>query len=282
MSFLVIFSAILYAVSAAELPPVAVVKDIQEDFVKSPLSRITGGNEADPHSIPYQVALQLRSGSGSSAFCGGSLISDKFVVTAAHCVDGMTSATIFLGAHHLRVPETDRIQQSVNKSNFIIHEQWNSRQIRNDVALIKLAFPIQFNDNISAVNLPRRKDVTKSYVSEMATASGWGVFSDKKPSVSPVLRYINATVINQNQCRRSLGSTVQSTNICISGANGASTCSGDSGGPLVIYEADGSRTLVGITSFGSARGCEMNYAAAFVRVTSYLNWITSNAGIELR
>lgn len=57
----------------------------------------------------------------------------------------MTSATIFLGAHRLRVPETDRIQQSVNKSNFIIHEQWNSRQIRNDVALIKLASPIQFN-----------------------------------------------------------------------------------------------------------------------------------------
>nr|XP_037877494.1 serine protease 3-like [Bombyx mori] len=77
----------------------------------------------------------------------------------------------------------------------------------------------------------------------------------------------------QRRLRRTFGNNVIiASTLCVDGSNGRSTCSGDSGGPLTIGSG-GSRQLIGITSFGSAQGCQRGHPAGFARVTSFNSWI---------
>lgn len=244
-------------------------------------SRIVGGKEVKPHSLPYQVGLTLHMGS-KSGWCGGSLISNQFVLTAAHCAQPADKVTVFLGAHNIKENEKSQIRIEVPKQNLIVHEQWDSKTLTNDIALIKLPNPIQFNENIKPVNLPRRREQQKNFVNENVLASGWGKDSDQAQSVSPVLRSVEAPVISKQSCNIRYFGVIKDSHICISGNGGKSTCNGDSGGPLVFTEKDGSKTLLGATSFGIALGCEKNWPAVFTRVTSYLDWISGKTGIKIR
>ncbi|XP_075977379.1 uncharacterized protein LOC142977386 [Anticarsia gemmatalis] len=217
--------------------------------------------------------------------CGGVLVNARRVLTAAHCWwDGEFQArrfTVVLGSTTLF--SGGNRQQT---SSVIMHSNWNPRNIRNDIAMIRLNNAVSFNNNIRPVVLPSGNQLNENFNGERATASGFGLTGDNvQITANQSLRWVVLPVIANNVCRNFFGSYVQSSNICTSGANGRSTCRGDSGGPLVVNR-NGNAILIGLTSFGSDRGCTIGAPAVSARVTSFNSWIrgqlslTHDAGDE--
>jgi chymotrypsin len=98
------------------------------------------------------------------------------------------------------------------------------------------------------------------------------------------LKYVDLRVITHDDCLAIYGALIINENkLCCDAEGGVvSTCNGDSGGPLVITESDGLPTEVGIVSFGVSLGCESGWPAAFTRLTTYLDWLETNAGVTIR
>jgi len=244
----------------------------------APHGRITNGIIAEAKQFPYQVGLLMYM-EGGAGWCGGTLISDRWIITAAHCTDALsTGVDVYLGAWD----RTDRKEPNqqiifVPKSYVIVHENWEPAALKNDISLIKLPVAIEFNDYIQPANLPKMSSSYSTYAGDMAIASGWGRTSDESQGATDKLRWVEVPIMTNSGCNTWFIGSINPSNICIKTTGGYSTCNGDSGGPLVL--ADGSRTLIGATSFGIALGCEVGWPGVFTRITSYLDWIHANTGI---
>uniref|UniRef100_A0A2A4J6T8 Peptidase S1 domain-containing protein n=1 Tax=Heliothis virescens TaxID=7102 RepID=A0A2A4J6T8_HELVI len=232
-------------------------------------SRIVGGSSASLGQFPFQAGLIVNF-PGQQSACGGSLLNQRRVLTAAHCwFDGRnqaTSLTVVLGSITLFTGGTRLVSNSI-----VMHGSWTPSLIRNDIAIINLPSNVGTSNTIAPIALPSGNELNNQFAGFTATASGFGRTRDGG-AVSPTLNHVNLPVITNNECFWSFPLYIQSTNICTSGANGRSTCQGDSGGPLVVT-SNNRRILIGVTSFGSDRGCQVGAPAAFARVTSYISWI---------
>ncbi|KAK3875356.1 hypothetical protein Pcinc_019766 [Petrolisthes cinctipes] len=226
-------------------------------------NRIVGGVEAAPHSWPHQVALFI----DGMYFCGGSLISSEWVLTAAHCMDGAGSVVVVMGAHDITANEPEQV--SMTSTDFTVHENYNGFTITNDISVIRLPSPVSFDANINAVSLPSSDPA----VGTIVTPSGWGKDSDSASGTTDLLRQVDVPIMGTADCDAVYGS-VTDNQICIDSVGGKGTCNGDSGGPL-NYNG----VTLGITSFGAAAGCEAGYPDAFTRVTAYLDWIQAQTGV---
>ncbi|XP_025835883.1 brachyurin-like [Agrilus planipennis] len=226
-------------------------------------------NEAARNSLPYQVALILNHNKGGY-FCGGSLITKRYVLTAAHCLtDGLISAQVILGAHNVR--QSEPTQQRISSTTFKQHENYNNQPAQNDLGVIYLPTPANLNQYVQLIALPSRADVSNSFAGSQAVASGWGFFSSSANVTSDVLRYVDVPVIANDVCKGNFGSYITNSMICSGGTGNKGICSGDSGGPLVV-----SKKLVGVAAFVSGWGCYAGYPSAFTRVSSFLDWISAN------
>ena len=273
MKVLIVFALALATASAFDLRSAEIQQRNVVVPVLEPEGRITNGQQAAVGQFPYQVGLSLTISALSSSWCGGSVISNNFVMTAAHCVDGVSKATIYYGATVRTSPEKTL---SVDKAAFIIHEGWNSKTLKNDIALIRTS-AITYTTKIQAVKLPAIASSYSTYAGDEVIASGWGRTSDSS-GVSSTLNYAVMEVITNSKCSNTYGSTITSSNLCVSTPGGVSTCQGDSGGPLVLKST---KVQVGVVSFGAAAGCAKGYPAAFTRVTSFLPWIADKTGLKL-
>jgi len=239
--------------------------------------RIVGGEEAKEHAWPWQVALFI----DDAWFCGGSIISENYILTAAHCVDGASYFDVMAGAHNVR-ESSEPCRVEVTSYNGWTHPSWNSNDLSGDLALIELPSPLPMNDCISTICLPDSGD--SPAVGSLVTVTGWGKPSDSAGGISPVLREVrDIPVISNADCNDVYG-IVGDGVICIDTAGGRGSCNGDSGGPLVQkggkWKAVGDKWIqIGIVSFGSSAGCEVGMPAGFTRTEYYLDWIKSETGI---
>ena len=145
--------------------------------------RIVGGVEAAEHAWPWQVALFI----DDAWFCGGSIISENYILTAAHCVDGASYFDVMAGAHNVReASEPCRVE--VTSYNGWTHPSWNSNDLSGDLALIELPSPLPMNDCISTICLPDSGD--SPAVGSLVTVTGWGKPSDSAGGISEVLREV--------------------------------------------------------------------------------------------
>jgi chymotrypsin len=214
---------------------------------------------------------------GGNALCGGSLLSNQFILTAAHCVEGATSGTIVLGAHFLTNPnEPNQRRIAVGPADIRMHESWDPSVIRNDIAMVRLPSPVTLIPNaIRPVILPATDQLNNDFSGENGVVSGWGVFSDAEGRSSDVLRYVFDNIITNGACSIRFPGVIQPSNICVTGTNGRGACSGDSGGPLTVQRG-GESLQIGVVSFGLALGCERAWPSVFARVTSFQPWILNN------
>ncbi|XP_060524970.1 brachyurin-like [Cylas formicarius] len=230
-------------------------------------SRIIHGNEVTPHSIPYQAIATLDAG----YVCGGIVISDTWVLTAGHCVYGSQTAKVILGAHNISQEETDT-RQTIQSDELIVHENFSSSNVANDIGLIKLSAPAVLNDYVQPAVLPSHSD--PSLVGLKATVSGWGYFGYLNQSIPYVLNAVTIDIIDGAACRSAYSIYNAETTICSKGETDEGQCSGDSGGPLA---ANGK--VVGIVSYGPPFCLNEEKPTAQTRISYYLDWISDKTGI---
>uniref|UniRef100_A0A8D2JCD6 chymotrypsin n=1 Tax=Varanus komodoensis TaxID=61221 RepID=A0A8D2JCD6_VARKO len=219
-------------------------------------ARIVNGEEAVPGSWPWQVSLQDSTG---FHFCGGSLISEDWVVTAAHC---NVSHLVVLGEFDQRHPGED-----VQIVKIAQNPKYNMFTIRNDITLLKLATPVKLRRQVSPVCLPKATDVFPEGMTCVTT--GWGL-TNPTGNILALLQQVALPLLSNEGCKKYWGNRIADVMIC-AGAAGASSCMGDSGGPLVCQK-DGVWKLVGIVSWGSSR-CSPSIPGVYARVTELLPFI---------
>jgi len=266
MKFVII--VLFVAVASASVLPESPITTLRELSVEQLGSRIISGKPAAPGQLPWQVAIFFRIGS-STYFCGGALICDRWVLTAAHCVKDANQFTLYLGfVNQSQATEPGRVVLETTEA--YAHENYNSFTLNHDIALIKLRQKVNFTGRIQPIRLG--SDYTGVNIN--LTVSGWGKTSDQSNSISPVLNYVGLRSISNKDCEGIYGSQVViNSTICCRGNPEHSTCNGDSGGPLVQRNANGQYVHVGVVSFVASLGCSRGYPSGYVRSASYRDWI---------
>ena len=233
-------------------------------------TKIVGGTAALPHEFPWVVSLEYY----GNYYCGGSIISDRLVLTAAHCIKPNFPIYVRIGDH-------DKVNQSEAHTELlgavaIKHPDFGvGKTLGSDIAVLRLDKRIVFSafyGRVAPICLARRGD----FLDTPVVAAGWGK-TWEGGSMATVLQSVKLRTISNTQCFLETGySAIQdymdSTMLCARG-EGKDTCDGDSGGPLMSYNmVRGRWELVGVVSWGV--GCaRSDYPGVYCRVVTSLNWI---------
>merc|ERR1711892_1052114 len=253
-----------------------------EDIEKIEVGRIVHGQEAEDGSLPYQVSLQLNFGSRlesdkMSHFCGGALIGDRYVLTAAHCMKAVPSEKrlkIVGGTNNINDPSSPAF--AVER---IFKQNYNDVNKVNDLALLKLATTKRA---LSRMNKEETPFIPVQLCSESfepqgrnCTVSGWGHMMAKGSHVPNKLREVAVTVLHNSICERMLEGYPWDHNtdtmICAGGED-KDACQGDSGGPLVCMQDNGQRCIAGVVSWGVGCATE-GIPGVYTNVRKYNSWI---------
>jgi len=264
----------------ALLVAVASASNIPKDYRhKSPLLPddlfIIGGHPAEPHAYPWQISLQVRRSGAWGHNCGGSIVDENTVVTAAHCCYGHNAADmqIVAGAQFLSKDE-DNSKQTVTLSNLIIHEDYDPNSLGiNDICLIKVESPFSFDEAVAPATLPKQDEQPEDLVD--CENSGWGNTNQNGVHNPDELQVVVTPVIPQDVCEdlwSKHGMHINDGNIC-SGEKNKGCCNGDSGGPLMCPSESGDKTMHGIVSWGHVPCGQAEYPGVFTRTAHFMDWI---------
>ena len=237
-----------------------------------PQPMIVGGSPVNPAcpncKYDFMVSLQTDGWFGGH-FCGGSLVREDWVVTAAHCVQGTSpnSIEVVIGLHNVNGTTG---QQTRNVSEIIIHPQYSNNSLNNDYALLRLSSPIT---DFEPIKLVTSDDHDNEPV--MSTTMGWGATSSGGSS-SSVLREVDVPI--DDSCGNYSNSEITNHMVCAGfNSGGYDSCQGDSGGPLIMTNDEGEYELIGIVSWGY--GCaEPNYPGVYSKIHSRLDWFFQYIG----
>jgi len=265
-------------------------------------ARVIGGTEVqDTTTFPWIVAIfpkkhVLRN------HCGGSIIDQSWILTAAHCmfkvnattgmVDGYLQAneiSILAGTYNLSNMDMGLLR---NVSSVHMHENWDTSTYQHDIALLKLEKPLSLNDSVAKISLAKKNDPRNP--GQMYTAAGWGAtwvnyttgWSEAQ-HFQPILKTVDVAEVSLNRCMSILehnevmqrlfdesNETVEihDTQICAGDVEGENVCHGDSGGPLSMT-VNSTDILYGIVSWGMLP-CGRGGPVVYTYVAIYQEWIT--------
>ncbi|XP_055327030.1 venom protease-like [Sitodiplosis mosellana] len=245
---------------------------------------IVGGENALAKEFPHMalIGFEGRVDKSISWKCGGSLISDFFVLSAAHCMyaPGIGPAShVLLGDLNYGSDNDDAQPRQFIIIERIKHPDFKLPSKYNDIALLRINGPVQFSNYIRPACLPQTKSIDSHHV----IASGWGrVNYSSTPSEQ--LQKVVLELFTQRECNQTYSNEIGrqlsrgidvETQLCAGSHDSRKdTCQGDSGGPIQTYHARVScmYTLVGVTSFGKVCGTQ-GTPGVYTRVYTYLQWI---------
>ncbi|KAM6127538.1 vitamin K-dependent protein C [Phoenicopterus ruber ruber] len=230
-------------------------------------SRITGGTLCHRGHCPWQVLIRNSKGIG---FCGGSLISSRWVVTAAHCLD-------LVRPHHVTVGDFDKYRREFKEQKIAVERSWthphyDSNDYNGDIALLYLSSDVIFNEYVIPICLPSPSLATLlSEEGRIGMVSGWGA-THERGSMLRFLMKVRLPIVSMETCQRSTDRLVTDNMFCAGyDTEVADACKGDSGGPFTVSYHN-TWFLLGIVSWGE--GCaEKGKYGVYTRVANYIPWI---------
>jgi len=232
--------------------------------------KIVSGVEASQGQFPYMVGITT--GAGLS-FCGGSVLSEEWVLTSASCVYGRNLFKLRFGSA-FRTETWEEGIVEMHPTEYIYHADYNEVYNVNDIALIRLPEPLNFTEFIQPIPLPAIGSFVGSQ--ESVTMVGFGSATDGTSGYSENLLYKDLTTISDLECSVHYGViTINGKVVCCKGDTEYGTCHGDEGGPLVQ-----NGTQVGIASFVSDSGCTSGVPSGYTRTSEFLDWIATKTDIN--
>jgi len=238
--------------------------------------RIVNGTSTTAGAYPWTVGIQFV----DKLYCGGSLITKDFVMTAAHCLKGISTSRVrlILGDHDRRRNSGNQVTRLIDR--VFIHPNFVKKTFNNDIALIKMNRPVEYSAYIRPVCLPTEN---RSYNGKNTTVVGWGKMSEGgRPA--DVLQEVVVPVITQRKCRhetRYRKKEITNNMFCAGYDKGVlDACQGDSGGPMVWRGEDhDAYRQIGIVSWG--QGCARSgYPGVYTKIGKYLDWIIRHINEE--
>ncbi|KAJ0173667.1 hypothetical protein K1T71_010816 [Dendrolimus kikuchii] len=255
--------------------------------------RIWGGDRTQLFEMPWMVLLSYDDAVlGPRLSCGGTLINEWYVLTAAHCVEFLASRLrldgVILGEYDVRTnPDCDDTSQcappirNVTIDYVIAHPGYTPENRSDDIALIRLSEPADFNlASMKPICLPISRDLQKeSLENKKAVVAGWGVTEEGMQS--PVLMSVALPIVSNSDCAKDYKDLVRLSDgqMCAGGEENKDSCSGDSGGPLMYPGNVAGRIQYvqrGIVSYGSKRCALDGFPGIYTRVAYYMDWILNN------
>ncbi|XP_078509282.1 transmembrane protease serine 9-like [Lissotriton helveticus] len=230
-------------------------------------NRIVGGEDAQEGSWPWQISLEKN----GFHICGGSLITNQWVVSAAHCFSRpiyTSSYVVRMGAYQLSISSYNEVRSNV--MNIWVNWNYTSTGSLGDIALLELETPVTFTDYIQPVCLPSAS--IKLPVGMSCVVTGWGNTGEGVNLQYPkTLQEVEVPIVDQQVCNSLYGNILYDM-VCAGNLEGGKdSCQGDSGGPMVC-KFGSTWLLAGIVSWGE--GCARpNYPGVYTRVSVYEDWI---------
>ncbi|XP_022242785.1 transmembrane protease serine 9-like [Limulus polyphemus] len=242
-----------------------------------PYGRIVGGRNSYFGQWPWQVLVKEATWLGlfQKNKCGGVLLNSKYVITAAHCQPGfLASLLVVLGEHDVG-GDLESLKPVVkNVKRMIVHRNYNAQSFENDLALLELETPVQFQPHIVPICLPENEE---DFTGKTAFVSGWGKLFHGGP-VPEVLQYVKVPIVRNSKCQQMFLKAghikaIRDNFICAGyETGGQDSCEGDSGGPLMVQRDDGRWVLVGTVSHG-IKCADPNLPGVYMKTTAYKPWI---------
>lgn len=248
-------------------------------------TRIVGARIADVGSWPWMVAIFRKYKTIKRFYCGGSLITQKHVITASHCVFDEKNYPLDPSDLSVRLGEHDLTSDNDNASTIDrlvkitkYHEKFVPETYENDIAILTLDKAVKFTNSIHPVCLPYKVLRNENLVDRSAFITGWGKtvyngnYSDK-------LREAQVPIIDLEHCKMAYQDVVNLTKVYMCAGyedGGTDACLGDSGGPLMLPGGeDNNYYQIGIVSFGILCA-HRDYPGVYTRITEFLDWIRTN------
>ncbi|XP_063387148.1 phenoloxidase-activating factor 3-like [Cydia fagiglandana] len=258
--------------------------------------KIWGGNRTRLFEMPWMVLISYNSARGTKLSCGGTLIHERYVLTAAHCVsflgERLKLSGVVLGEYDTRTDpdcewdEGERMcapsTRNVTVDTIIPHPGYSPQNLFDDIALLRLSEPADFSqDNMKPVCLPSTPELqADSMVGQQVVVTGWGATEDGLQS--PVLLSVALPVVSNSECQDAYNGSprIYNRQMCAGGVPDKDSCGGDSGGPLLhpgVVGRVGLRYVQrGIVSYGSKRCGVGGFPGVYTRVGHYMDWILDN------
>lgn len=252
--------------------------------------KIYGGTTTKLNEFPWMALLQYANGTGHKSWaCAGTLINNRYILTAAHCVTGDIEKKVGLLVN-VRLGEYDTAQdvdcdgalcnspQDIGVEEAIYHQGYDNEvnQRYDDIALIRLSKAVTFSSFIQPLCLPNVNEA--AVTGDRVIVAGWG--RTESSSRSSKKLKVEIPIAQRRQCATafsSAGINLKDSQLCAGGQRGKDSCTGDSGGPLMKTVKDDVSTwyLEGVVSFGAKCGTE-GWPGIYTKVEKYLGWIHSN------
>ncbi|XP_023665398.1 mannan-binding lectin serine protease 1 [Paramormyrops kingsleyae] len=280
-----------------------------EQALPSVLKRIVGGHIASPGQFPWQVLLLVEDATRVPEdrwFGSGALISDLWVLTAAHVLRlqrrdasvvpvAPEHVQVYMGLHHIQSKHL-ALNRSIDK--LVLHPYFDPRNYNNDIALVKMSQRVPMNALVLPVCLPLR-DQSRSELlpSMLGLVAGWGIsnlntsidsmVTSDTGVVTDMLQYVKLPVVAKEECQSSYASRSGKYNItdnmfCAGFFEGGrDTCLGDSGGAFVMVDPDTGRWVAqGLVSWGGPEECgSQRVYGVYTKLSNYVEWLQSHLNL---